>query len=525
MSSLIRNLSIRSKLLIPIIGVMVALITLLVYAIPVMVARDTVVNAISSAESTVGQFKTLRGYYTKNVIKKVLANSSIKPSFNHATEENSIPLPATMIHDLSRLLAKEGMNLRLYSAFAFPNRKDRKLDEFGQAAWDYLQKNPDSSYVKQSVINGNRVVRVGVADKMVAQGCVNCHNSRADTPKNDWKLGDVRGVLEVAINIENALSQGVAMSYQVMAALVGGLLLVGGVIYITIRVVVEKGIHQSQSVANAMAKGDLTYEVEIKSNDEVGKLLVSIDSMRKQFVEVMTQVAESSDTILSAASQVSDTAESLSQGASEQATSVEKTSVSIEQMGVSILQSSKNTLETERIAEINSQTAQSSGQAVRETLSAMKQIAGKIAIIEDIAYQTNMLALNAAIEAARAGPHGKGFAVVATEVRKLAERSQAAASEISLLTSSSVNVAETAGTKLDQMVESIVKTTALVQEIAAASNEQAAGTAEINTAMNQLDKVTQQNAAASEQLAATAQLSAEESESLHRKISFFKLTK
>jgi len=523
MYSIIKNLSIRNKLLLPIIGIMVILVLSLVYAIPKMVARDTVVNAISSAESTVGQFKTLRGYYTKNVIKKVLANSSIKPSFNHAEEPNSIPLPATMIHDLSSLLEKQGMNLRLYSAFAFPNRQDRKLDEFGQAAWDYLQKNPDSSYVKKSMIDGHQVVRVGVADKMVAQGCVNCHNSRADTPKNDWKLGDVRGVLEVVINIENALRQGVAMSYRVVSILVVGLFIVAAVIYLTIRRVVERGIHQSQLVADAMAKGDLTHEVEINGNDEVGQLLTSIDSMRKCFVEVISQVVTSSDSILSAASQVSSTAESLSQGASQQAASVEQTSASVEQMGASIQQNSENTIETERIAQETSLTAESGGKAVRETVEAMKQIASKIGIIEDIAYQTNMLALNAAIEAARAGEHGKGFAVVAAEVRKLAERSQHAAAEISELTSSSVSVAEMAGTQLEQMLTSIVKTTELVQEIAAATNEQASGTSEITSAMNQLDKVTQQNAAASEQLAATAQQSATQSRSLSQQVSFFKL--
>jgi methyl-accepting chemotaxis protein len=246
-------------------------------------------------------------------------------------------------------------------------------------------------------------------------------------------------------------------------------------------------------------------------------------TMRDKLVEVITEVNISSMALSAASQQVSGTAQSLSQGASEQAASVEETSSSVEEMGSSINQNSENARVTDGIATESSNAAKDGGESVIATVQAMKDIAGKITIIEDIAYQTNMLALNAAIEAARAGEHGKGFAVVAAEVRKLAERSQVAASEISELTGDSVKVAEKAGGLLEQMVPDIARTAELVQEITAASEEQASGVSQITSAMQQLDQVTQQNAAGSEELAATAEEMRSQSQSLIEMISFFKL--
>ncbi|MDD2760952.1 MAG: methyl-accepting chemotaxis protein, partial [Methylomonas sp.] len=197
---------------------------------------------------------------------------------------------------------------------------------------------------------------------------------------------------------------------------------------------------------------------------------------------------------------------------------------SIEQMSASINQNSENAKITDGMAGKASKEAVEGGVAVKQTVEAMKAIAGKIGIIDDIAYQTNMLALNAAIEAARAGDHGKGFAVVAAEVRKLAERSQVAAQEIGHLAESSVNTAETAGKLLDEIVPSIAKTSNLVQEIAAASNEQASGVSQVNTAMAQMNQITQQNASSSEELAATAEEMTAQAEQLQSLMSFFKLS-
>ncbi|MFT6776389.1 MAG: methyl-accepting chemotaxis protein [Paraglaciecola sp.] len=275
-------------------------------------------------------------------------------------------------------------------------------------------------------------------------------------------------------------------------------------------------------IAEKIASGDLESEL-IHGKGKVVGVLAAMITMRNKLVSVITEVNRSSIALSAASQQVSGTAQSLSQGASEQAASVEETSASVEEMGSSINQNSENARVTDGIATESSNAAKDGGESVFATVQAMKDIAGKITIIEDIAYQTNMLALNAAIEAARAGEHGKGFAVVAAEVRKLAERSQVAASQISELTGESVKVAEKAGGLLEKMVPDIARTAELVQEITAASEEQASGVGQITSAMQQLDQVTQQNAAGSEELAATAEEMRGQSESLIEMISFFKL--
>jgi len=273
------------------------------------------------------------------------------------------------------------------------------------------------------------------------------------------------------------------------------------------------------------SQGDLTKLVKNNRSDEIGALLTSIQTMQEKLIEVVQKIKGNSDQISTAAVQVSQTAGSLSSGASLQSSSVEETSASVEEMAASINQNSENAQKTDNIAKESASAATEGGDAVSGTVKAMVEIAEKISIIEDISYQTNMLALNAAIEAARAGEHGKGFAVVAAEVRKLAERSQRAASEISTLTSNSVAVAEKAGTLLNKMVPDITSTAELVQEISAASEEQSNGVSQIASAMQQLNEVTQQNAAGSEQLAATAEELKGRSINLQRVVSFFRLTR
>jgi len=274
-------------------------------------------------------------------------------------------------------------------------------------------------------------------------------------------------------------------------------------------------------LAETIANGDLTTDLNsIEQKKRVGVFAAMID-MQQKLISVVEQIQNNSEQISAAATQVSTTANSLSEATSEQAASVEETSAAIEQMGASISQNSDNAQTTDKIASESASAASEGGDAVNSTVKAMSDIAEKISIIEDIAYQTNMLALNAAIEAARAGEHGKGFAVVAAEVRKLAERSQVAASEISLLTGDSVKVAEKAGSLLEKMVPDITHTAELVQEISAASEEQSSGVGQITSAMQQLDSVTQQNAAGSEELAATAEEMQAQSSTLKQVVSFF----
>ena len=308
------------------------------------------------------------------------------------------------------------------------------------------------------------------------------------------------------------------MLIMVIAAL---LIAVGIAFWVTRSI--TRPAREAVDIANRLADGDLTMQITVTSKDEMGQLLTAMGAMVGKLTQIITDVRGASDNLSSASEEISATAQSLSQGASEQAASVEETSASIEQMSASIAQNTENAKVTDSMASKSSKEAVEGGAAVKQTVSAMKSIAGKIGIIDDIAYQTNMLALNAAIEAARAGEHGKGFAVVADEVRKLAERSQVAAQEIGELASSSVEMAEKAGNLLDDMVPSIQKTSDLVQEIAASSAEQASGVGQINSAMGQLNQATQQNASASEQLAATAEEMSGQAEQLQLVMNFFKL--
>lgn len=276
------------------------------------------------------------------------------------------------------------------------------------------------------------------------------------------------------------------------------------------------------ATVSKIADGDLAVQVQVKPGDTTS-MLFAIKNMAAQLSQIIGDVRSSADSLSSASEEVSATAQSMSQASSEQAASVEETSASVEQMGASINQNTENASVTEGIASKAAQEANEGGKAVKETVMAMNTIADKISIIDDIAYQTNLLALNAAIEAARAGEHGKGFAVVAAEVRKLAERSQVAAQEIGEVAKSSVGLAEKAGKLLEEIVPGINRTSDLVQEITAASQEQSVGANQINTAMDQLNQITQQNASSSEELAATAEEMSGQAEQLQQLMAFFKV--
>jgi methyl-accepting chemotaxis protein len=279
-------------------------------------------------------------------------------------------------------------------------------------------------------------------------------------------------------------------------------------------------MNNATDLAREIAQGNLLLQVKERSSND--GLMQALSAMVKNLTKVVADVKSAADNVTAGSQELSSTSEDMSQGASEQAAAAEEASASMEQMSANIRQNADNSLQTEKIAVKSASDANESGIAVAKTVSAMKEIAAKTSIIEEIARQTNLLALNAAIEAARAGEHGKGFAVVASEVRKLAERSQMAAGEIGDLSLSSVKVAENAGELLQKLVPDIRRTAELVQEISAACKEQDTGAEQINKAIQQLDQVIQQNAGASEEMASTAEQLASQAEQLQGTIAFFK---
>jgi methyl-accepting chemotaxis protein len=338
------------------------------------------------------------------------------------------------------------------------------------------------------------------------------------------KLGDLQ--LPLSEQYYKTAQDDAREAFKLNMVLLSAGMVVGIVLSVLIIRSLTKQLGGEPAYAAAMvtevANGNLTVDIKLKDGDTTS-MLASVKGMVEKLSQVVSEVSAGAQGLTGAAEQVSATAQSLSQAASEQAASVEETSASIEQMTASIAQNTENARVTDAMASKASGEAGEGGEAVKSTVAAMRQIAKKIVIIDDIAYQTNLLALNAAIEAARAGEHGKGFAVVAAEVRKLAERSQVAAAEIGEVAGGSVELAERAGNLLDAIVPNIKKTSTLVQEITAASEEQSSGVAQINGAVGQLSQATQQNAAGAEELAATAEEMSGQAEELQNIVSFFRI--
>lgn len=358
------------------------------------------------------------------------------------------------------------------------------------------------------------MVEKGLAGNQGMQGAVRGIVNRSETVLDDLSS-------EIEDEVRALMHQARTISLLALGGLVLGVV---GVFYLISRSITRPlALILAATDDLHKGEGDLTRRLPDFGTDELGLTARSLNGFIEKVQRVMCDVSEAVSNMASASQQVSGSAQSLSQAASEQAASVEETSASLEEMNASITQNSQNAKATEDIATTASSQAEEGGHAVEDTVEAMKIIADRINLIEDIAYKTNLLALNAAIEAARAGEHGRGFAVVADEVRKLAERSQASATEISDLTSNSVEIAVKAGELIGEIVPGIQKTATLVQEITAASEEQAVNVVQVSEAVGQLDQSAQQAASAAEELAATAEEMQSLGDQLQSIIGFFKL--
>lgn len=359
----------------------------------------------------------------------------------------------------------------------------------------------------------DKAKRIFVTETMPALDQVQKHLSEVGTMTSENIMTD-----EEMLNKASSV-RSVVLTVSAIALVLGILLA------LTLSLGIIGPLKKGVDFAEIVATGDLTAHIDIEQKDEVGVLANALRSMVQQLQDVASSIENGASNVAAGSEELSATSQTLSQGATEQAASIEEISASMEEMTANIKQNASNATETEKISRSAALSATEGGNAVGQTVTAMKHIAEKISIVEEIARQTNLLALNAAIEAARAGDHGKGFAVVAAEVRKLAERSGNAASEISELSTSSVSIAETAGSMLKALVPEIQRTADLVQEIAAGTNEQSAGAQQITKALNQLDSIIQQNASASEEMASTSEELSAQAIQLQQTISFFKVEK
>ena len=503
---LLLSKSIKWKLIAPIVVFFLLVLVVFSVLLPIVLSQKTERETVASAVTTSEQFKKLRNYYSTNIVTAVVNdNYQVTSSTDHKGQEGVIPIPATFLHDVTQEMSSENVKFSFYSPYPFANRVGRQLDDFNRSAWEHLVKNPNSAYSERFNQNGRQYMRVGIADLLTDQSCVSCHNSHPDSLKKDWKLNDVRGVVEMNIDITEELAADRYLSVGVITTLLILLATVVLVILFSFSRFIQHRVHQITRAVDGVVAGDLTIELDHgKSRDELAVIMQSINRITSQYKETIEHINESSNQLKERAASLNVITAEAKEGTQHQSKLTKQTDESMAVMLETVSQiahGASRATESAKVAQLVSiegrhvvdtsviavdklsRQAEASTEIISQLQRNVEKIGTVSSVIGTIAEQTNLLALNAAIEAARAGEHGRGFAIVSGEVRSLATKTMSSTNEI------------------DDIICQLQNTTQNMVEAMALNNDQASSAVEkiqetkrsLGNISNQVDEITQVN--------------------------------